>query len=145
GMGEALWCDLRIMAESARLGPVWAKFAAPVEQGTSVSLPMLVGVAKAMELYALAEPIPAQKAKELGLANWVVPDDELQTFAREMAHNIAQNGAIPTALTKWMFYRFAAPDLDDQLELFRWAEDLTDRTEDMVEGARSFKAKQTPN
>lgn len=36
-LGEALWCDLRIMAESAALGPVWARFAAPMEQGTSVS------------------------------------------------------------------------------------------------------------
>ncbi|MFN8534383.1 MAG: enoyl-CoA hydratase/isomerase family protein [Dehalococcoidia bacterium] len=144
GMGEALWCDLRILAESARLGPVWAKFAAPMEQGTSVSLPMLVGVAKALELYALAEPIPAAKALELGLANWVVPDDQLQTFAREIAHKVARNSPFGTALTKWMLYRYAAPDIEHQLELFRWAEDYTARTEDMLEGGRAFREKRAP-
>jgi enoyl-CoA hydratase/carnithine racemase len=108
GMGEALWCDLRIMAESARLGPVWAKFAAPMEQGTSVSLPMLVGVAKAIELYALAEPISAHQALELGLTNWVTPD------------------------------------LEHQLELFRWAEDYTARTEDMAEGGRAYRERRPP-
>lgn len=144
GMGEALWCDLRIMAESAQLGPVWARFAAPMEQGTSVSLPMLVGVAKAIELYAMAEPIPARKCLELGLANWVCPDDELQSFTREIAQRIARNAPHGTALTKYMLYRFAAPDIESQLELFRFAEDVTARTEDTVEGSKAFKEKRSP-
>lgn len=73
---------------------------------------MLVGVAKALELYALAEPISAKQALQLGLTNWVVPDDQLQTFARELAQRIARNSPFATALTKWMLYRYAAPDLE---------------------------------
>jgi enoyl-CoA hydratase/carnithine racemase len=145
GFGDALWCDLRIIAQSAKLGPVWAKFAAPLENATSATLTTIVGPAKALELYLLREPIEANYALELGLANWVVPDDELMDFTLSMAKKIAQNSPYGTALSKWMIYKQATPNADEHVELYRIAESITSLTEDSKEGGTAFREKRDPD
>jgi 2-(1,2-epoxy-1,2-dihydrophenyl)acetyl-CoA isomerase len=145
GFGEALWCDMRVMAESASFGPTWGRFGAPAENGTTFNLTSIVGIAKALEIYLLAEPIPAPKALELGLANWVVPDDQLIPFTRELAHGVAKRAPYATALTKWMMYRYAHPNMEKDLELIQVAEDITARTQDQVEGGTAFREKREPD
>ena len=145
GFGDALWCDIRIIAESAKLGPVWAKFAAPMENVTSVNLTSIVGPSKALELYLLREPIESAYALELGLANWVVPDNELMDFTMKMAKKMATNSPYGTALSKWMIYKFAAPDIGQHVELFRLAENITGLTEDSKEGGLAFRERRDPD
>lgn len=141
GMADALTFDLRIMAESAMLGPVWAKFAAPSE---SAMLPVLLGVSRALQVYLTAEPLSAAKCLDLGLANWVCPDAELPEFSRKIAHQLAANAPYPTALTKWMMYKLAGPNFDQANEMLASAVDMVARTEDMVEGAKAFREKRKP-
>lgn len=141
GFGEALWCDLRIMAESAQLGPSWARFAAPAENGTTFNLPALVGIAKALEIYLMRDPIPAARALELGLTNWVVPDAELRPFALEIGHRIGELAPHSTAITKWNMYKYVHPHIEEDLDRIRFAEDITARTEDQVEGGTAFREK----
>jgi 2-(1,2-epoxy-1,2-dihydrophenyl)acetyl-CoA isomerase len=141
GMADALSFDLRIMAESASLGPVWAKFAAPSE---SAILPVLLGVSRALQIYLTAEPLSAAKCLELGLANWVCPDAELPQFTRDIAAKLANNAPYPTALTKWMMYKLAGPNFEEANEMIATGVDLVARTEDMVEGAKAFREKRKP-
>ena len=85
GLDLALGCDLRIMGESARLLPGFAKRGVVPESGGTWYLPRLVGWAKAAEIGFLGRDLDAAEAERLGLVNKVVPDDDLLKAAQEWA------------------------------------------------------------
>ena len=77
--------DLIYMAEDAWLGLYFSQRAITPEFASSFLLPLLVGFQKAKEICFFGEKISAQEAEKLGLANKVLPKDELIPFARKQA------------------------------------------------------------
>jgi enoyl-CoA hydratase/carnithine racemase len=65
----------------------------------------------AMEMLLTAAPISAERARELGLVNWVVPDEELDAAVREYTEAIAAQSPLVVRLGKQAFY--ALRDLDE--------------------------------
>jgi enoyl-CoA hydratase len=106
GAAIALGCDLIVMTASAKLGyPEIRHGIAP-----TMMVPNLVrqvGLKVAFELLSLGELIPAQRAWEIGLANRVVPDDELLTEAVRIAGTLAAANRSAMATTKRLFYEAA--------------------------------------
>jgi enoyl-CoA hydratase/carnithine racemase len=97
GVTMALPCDVRIAAESAKLGLTFAKLGILPGLGSTHLLPRIVGLAKAQELVLSARVIRAPEAHEIGLVNRVVPDDQLLAEARALAAQMAE--CDPDALT----------------------------------------------
>lgn len=91
GLELALLCDLRIAAKSARLGFPEVSIGVTVTNGASVSLPALVGQARARELLFTAELVSATRAEAIGLVNRVVDDEQVLDVAFEMAHQILKH------------------------------------------------------
>ncbi len=85
GVTMTLPCDIRIAADSAKLGLTFAKLGLLPGLGSTHLLPRLVGMAKALELVLTARVIPASEAAEIGLVNRVVPAASLLDEARAMA------------------------------------------------------------
>jgi 2-(1,2-epoxy-1,2-dihydrophenyl)acetyl-CoA isomerase len=85
GVTMTLPCDIRIAADTAKLGLTFAKLGLLPGLGSTHLLPRLVGMAKALELVLTARVIPAAEAAEIGLVNRVVPAASLQDEARAMA------------------------------------------------------------
>ena len=83
GMDTALGCDIRIMAESAKLAAAFVKRGVVPESGGTWFLPRMIGWAKASELIFTGRTLSAREALEWGLANEVVPDAALMGRARE--------------------------------------------------------------
>ena len=79
-------CDLTVASETARFGEIQIRhgFAPPM-----LITPYLTNLKKAKELMLLGEVIDAHEAKEVGLVNKVVPDDQLEATAEAMAKKIA--------------------------------------------------------
>ena len=79
-------CDFTIAAESARLGEIQIRhgFGVPV-----LITPFLTGQKQAKELLLLGEVIMPNDALRMGLVNRVVPDDQLEQAATEMARKLA--------------------------------------------------------
>ncbi len=90
GMELALWCDLRVMEETATMGVFCRRFGVPLIDGGTVRLPRLVGMSHALDLIMTGRPVDAKEAKAIGLANRIVPHDCARQEAEKLALEIAQ-------------------------------------------------------
>lgn len=89
GTTMLLHCDLVYAGESAKFHLPFVNLALVPEAGSTLLLPRLVGYQKAAELVMLGEPFGAAEAKEIGLANAVLKDSEVDDFAMEKAKALA--------------------------------------------------------
>ena len=89
GMTMVMPCDIRIVANEAKLGFIFGKLGILPGLGSSHLLPNLVGMAKAQELVLTAKKILGPEAAQIGLANKSVPAEEVLKEARAMAAEIA--------------------------------------------------------
>jgi 2-(1,2-epoxy-1,2-dihydrophenyl)acetyl-CoA isomerase len=90
GVTMILPCDVRLAADTAKLGLTFARLGILPGLGSTHLLPRLVGLSKALELVLTARVIPAPEAAEIGLVNRVVPAAALAEEAREMARSMAE-------------------------------------------------------
>ena len=144
GLELALACDLRITAETARLGlPGITSGILPFDGGTQ-RLPRLVGRARALEMILIGEPIGAGEACRTGLVHKVVTVNELLPVVNDIAQKIAASA--PLAL------RYAREAVDKGLELtlengLRLETDLyalLQTTGDRTEGITAYLNKRQP-
>lgn len=90
GMELALWCDLRVMEESAVFGIFCRRWGVPLIDGGTVRLPRLIGMSRALDLILTGRPVRAQEAIAMGLANRIVADGEALVHAQALAAEIAR-------------------------------------------------------
>ncbi|MFQ5632675.1 MAG: enoyl-CoA hydratase/isomerase family protein, partial [bacterium] len=89
GMELALAADLRILAESAKMGLRETALAIIPGAGGTQRLPRLIGASNALYWITSAKIFSAQECLQYGAANWLAPDSELLPKAREIAGEIA--------------------------------------------------------
>ena len=90
GTELALWCDLRVMEESATFGIFCRRWGVPLIDGGTVRLPRLIGMGRALDLILTGRPVGAKEALEIGLANRVVPDGTARAAAEALARQLVQ-------------------------------------------------------
>jgi len=90
GMELALWCDMRIVEESAMLGVYCRRWGVPLIDGGTVRLPRLIGHSRAMDLILTGRAIGAEEALLFGLANRVVPDGQSLAAAMDLAGELSR-------------------------------------------------------
>src|SRR2546425_6909792 len=100
GCEVALACDIRIASEKASFGQPEINLGIMPGGGGTQRLTRLVGEGKAMEMILTGEIIDAQTAFAIGLANHVVPADQLETKTMEIANRIAEKSPIALRLAK---------------------------------------------
>jgi enoyl-CoA hydratase/carnithine racemase len=142
GCELAMACDLRIAAESARFGQPEVKLGIIPGFGGTQRLARLVGPAKALEMNLLGEPIRAQDAQALGLANRVVPDEQLLDAALETAQTLAAQAPLAVAAIKRVS---AHADLDAGLAAEQEAFADVFASADAREGIGAFLEKRAPD
>lgn len=89
GLELAVWCDLRVAAESATFGVFCRRWGVPLIDGGTVRLPRLVGHGRAMDLILTGRAVGAAEALAIGLADRVVPDGTALDHAVELAEQLA--------------------------------------------------------
>ena len=90
GFELALWCDVRVMEESAYFGVYCRRWGVPLIDGGTVRLPRIVGVGRAMDIILTGRKVPADEALRIGACEHVVADGKSREFAEAMAHEIAR-------------------------------------------------------
>jgi enoyl-CoA hydratase/carnithine racemase len=103
--------DVRLAAESARFGFVFARRGIVPEACSSWFLPRVVGISQAAEWCYTGRVFGAAEAHAAGLVRSVHPDDELLPAAQALAREIADNtSAVSVAMTRQMLWRMLGED-----------------------------------
>ncbi len=90
GLELALWCDLRIATEDARLGYPERRWGVPLVDGGTQRLPRIVGLGRALDLILTGRIIEVDEAHDWGLVNQVVPAGAHLERALELAEGLAR-------------------------------------------------------
>lgn len=146
GFGIALACDVRLIGESGRMGPIFIKRGIGTDNAVAFWLPRIVGYARAVELLYDGNLLDAHAAVEVGLASRVVPDDDLLPQALELAERIAAGAPLAYAGTRQQVLRsMQGPATLSEFMDFEWKiQGGLLETEDALEGFRSFVEQRPP-
>jgi len=115
GVTMSLPCDIRLAAESAKLGLTFTKLGMLPGLGATHFLPRIVGLAVALELVLTARVIDGHEAARIGLVNRVVPDDQLLDEARELAARTAECDPHALAAAKQALHFGSTASLPDAM------------------------------
>ncbi len=141
GCELALGCDIRVAAENARFGQPEVNLGVIPGFGGTQRLTRLIGKGRAMELIFSGSMIDAAEAYRIGLANKVVPHDQLLAVTKKMASTISNNGPLAVRLSKEAIHNGLELDLERanqyEAELFG----LCFATADQKEGMQAFLEK----
>jgi enoyl-CoA hydratase/carnithine racemase len=146
GVTMVLPMDIRLAAQSARFGFVFARRGLVPEAASSWFLPRVVGINRALEWTFTGRVFPASEALDGGLVRSVHPDDELLPAAYALAREIADTtSAVSVSLTRQMLWRMLGES--HPMAAHRVDSDginAMGRSPDAREGVQSFLEKRPP-
>jgi enoyl-CoA hydratase/carnithine racemase len=147
GLTLTLPMDIRIAADSARFGFVFARRGLVPEAGSAWFLPRLVGLPQALRWCLDGGLFPASEALSGGLVSEVVAAEDLMPRARAIARSIADNTApVALALTRQMLWRLSqAPSPAEVLKIDGRMAMTLGAGGDVKEGVAAFLEKRPPN
>jgi len=146
GLGAtlALFCDIIIAAEDARIGDTHVRMGLVAGDGGVVIWPALVGVAKAKEMLLTGDFIDGREAERIGLINKAVPAEEVMPTAMALAHRLAQGPTRAICWTKFAINKRLRQEVNLALDTSTILESITVGSEDNLEAARAFLEKRPP-
>jgi enoyl-CoA hydratase/carnithine racemase len=146
GFALALASDVRVAARSARMNAAFIRLGlSACDVGVSYFLPRVVGASVASELLLTGDFIEAERALATGLVSRVVPDEELDASARELAGRMLRNSPVALRLTKeCLKFSLDAGSLEAVIAMEDRNQVLTATSRDFAEGIQAFLQKRDP-
>ncbi|MEJ8637227.1 enoyl-CoA hydratase-related protein [Streptomyces sp. NPDC006475] len=144
GLGFALAADYRVVADTASFTTSFAGVALTADSGVSWTLPRLIGQSRAADLLLFPRSFSAQEAYELGIANKLVPADQLAAEAAAVARALADGPTVAYAAIKESLAYGAGHTLDETLEKEDELQTLAGASEDHTIAVQAFVAKEKP-
>jgi 2-(1,2-epoxy-1,2-dihydrophenyl)acetyl-CoA isomerase len=144
GMQLVLACDLVFMASTARLAPAFIRRGLVPDAGGAYMTTRLIGPQRAKQVYMLGDDISADEAVRMGLANFVVPPDELAATATRYARRLADGPTRALAMTKRLINHALDSDRHAALSEEALSQEMVRATADAEEGIQSFLERRPP-
>jgi 2-(1,2-epoxy-1,2-dihydrophenyl)acetyl-CoA isomerase len=132
------------MADSARLIEVFVRRGIIPDAGGCYLLPRIVGPQRAKELMFLGDELAAADCLAWGIANRVVPAEEVRAAAAELAGRLATGPSKAIAMTKWLVNRSSESSRHSAFEEEAYAQELVTATADMADGVAAFGERRAP-
>ena len=145
GCEISMACDIRVASDNAKFGQPETGLGILPGFGGTQRLPRLVGKGRAKELIFTCDQIDAQEAYRIGLANKVVPQEELLDTCKAMAKKIMSKGSYAVSLAKQAINTGMDTDLASGLTLEANLFGLSFSTDDKKEGMTAFLEKRKAN
>jgi enoyl-CoA hydratase len=144
GCELAMACDLRIAADSARIGITSAKIGICNSFENIKRLVDLVGPSKAKDILFTGRLLSAQEALKIGLVDYVVPYGKIESFTNDLVKGILQNAPLSILGAKKTINMLARnPNLNEIEDEFHISKKCF-LSEDFREGVRAFLEKRRP-
>ncbi len=146
GCELAVTCDIRIAADTARLGMPPVKLGLVYMPDGIMRFIDIVGLANAKEIFFTGRYFPSSRAKEMGLIHYVLPAEQLASFTDEMAQEISENAPLSLKGMKTIFnayLKYQKIDPEDMKEIERLVAQSFN-SEDLKEGQKAFLEKRKP-
>lgn len=134
-------CDLAIAAEGTKFTFAFSKIGISPDGGSSFFLPRMMGMKKAFELAFLSDLFEADTAREIGLVNWVVPQDKLAVETEKIAKRLASSATKALGNTKALLNASLNNTIEQQMALETRSLAECMMSEDHVEGVTAFVEK----
>jgi enoyl-CoA hydratase/carnithine racemase len=143
GLTLVTWCDFVIASERAEFGFPEVRLGVPTIVG-AIRLPQRINWQYAMELLLTGDRIDATRAKEVGLAGWVVPHDRLMAEARSLAERLLLAGPLAARATKEVAARSRHLPVLEAIRFGETMRKVSAATEDAAEGMRAAQENRMP-
>jgi enoyl-CoA hydratase len=144
GMGLASCCDIRICSPNSRFAVPAAKLGLGYDYPGLKRLVDLVGPSFAKEIFFTARQFDAAEAKDMGFANRVVPEEEIEAYVRNYAETIASNAPLTVNSIKFIVGEVMK---DESKRDLKRSSDLVAEcfaSKDYIEGRQAFMEKRKP-
>jgi 2-(1,2-epoxy-1,2-dihydrophenyl)acetyl-CoA isomerase len=145
GANLALACDFVVAAEEASFIQAFVNIGLVPDTGGTLTLPRLVGRARAAALLMLGDRLPAATALEWGMIHAVCPRAELDATAAALAARLAAMPTLALGLTKRLLDASWHASLPAQLAAEAEAQTAAGRSADHREGVAAFREKRKPS
>jgi enoyl-CoA hydratase/carnithine racemase len=143
GLTLAAACDFLVASERAEFGFPEVRLGLPTIVG-ALRMPVKMGWQHAMELLLTGDRITATRAKEIGLAGWVVPHGELAAEAHRLACRLLRAAPIAARATKEMAWRGQRLPWVEAVRMGEAMRRLVATTEDAAEAAAATREGRRP-
>lgn len=146
GTDLALRCDMLVGDPTASLAFTPAKLGLPYDADGLLNAMLRAGPALAMEMFATAEPVGAERAAAAGLLNRLVPEAALETEVMALARRIAENAPLTVSSAKQHLGALAAamPLPATVAQLLHEGRQAALGSSDYAEGLAAFRGKRPP-
>jgi enoyl-CoA hydratase/carnithine racemase len=144
GLATALAADVRFATPDSRFGIPAARLGLGYEYEGLAKLARVVGPARARDIMFSARFFEAAEAREMGLVNFVVPRDGIETAVTDYAARIAANAPLTVRAAKAAVNAWERGGRDDELARVRGMVDACFDSDDYREGRRAFREKRHP-
>jgi enoyl-CoA hydratase/carnithine racemase len=144
GATMPLLCDVRIAAENAKIGFLFARMGVMAELGSTYLLPRIVGTARACEMMLSGKMFDAADCERMGVVNRVVSANELGAAVRALADEMCKCAPLSLQLTRQAIYQGAEGTFEQQVRFEAYTLDYLYRSADHAEAVAAFGAKRSP-
>ncbi len=144
GFDLAMACDIRVMNRDAKLAAAFTKRGVVPESGGTWVLPRLLGWSKAAEILFTGRTMTAEECIQFGLVDRILPPEQVQDAAMDLAREIATNAPLAVQATKRMMRAGLEESFPEHVARVYLQLLPLLRSEDLKEGMQAFLEKRVP-
>ena len=142
----AMACDILVATPDATFAITPAKLGVPYNLGGLMTLINMIPLPIVKEMLFTAQPLPVEQALNLGIINYIKPNDEIESFVLDTAQRIGNNSPLSISSMKDSLRLLSSahavtPDLFEKIQGMRR---IVYDSEDYQEGIRAFHEKRKP-
>lgn len=145
GITMVLPCDIRIMAEKAKVGFIFARVGLMAELGSTYFLPRLIGSSRAAEMMLTGRHYTAQECLAMGLVSAVSPNEALMDKAGEIAGTISEGSPLSIEMLRRAIFHGLDGTLEHAMEFENFALERCARSAEHKEYVSAFSEKRKPD